>query len=274
MISLRTIALVSLGVLGVAVLPAQAEQLTKTAQQGSVKAELLYEKVLVDGIPQTRNVRLKIQRSGQSAFDQALKISEYDRPLIELLGNDKDDRGFIVQDLNNDNDPEVIADIFTGGAHCCRYSLIYQYDRDQNQYVETRAYWGNMSYRLRDLDRDGKTEFYSADDRFAYAFASYAASVFPVQILRLETGKMVDVTRQYPKEIYSNAYEMWQLYQRVKAEEGVEVKGILAAYLADKYLLGQQADGWEQLESVYQESDRAEFFGSLRKFLKETGYSQ
>ncbi|MER3433964.1 MAG: hypothetical protein C4288_11155 [Leptolyngbya sp. ERB_1_1] len=274
MMSIRAVALVGLGVLGLVALPVQAEEVTKTAQQGSVKAELSYEKVSSDGISQTRNVRLKIYRTGQSVFNRSPSVNEYDRPMIELLGNEKDDRGFLVRDLNGDKDPEVIADMFTGGAHCCRYSLIYHYDRDQQQYIESRADWGDLGYRLRDFDRDGKTEFYSADDRFAYAFTSYAASAFPIQILRFENGKMVDVTRQYPKQVYSDAYQLWQHYQEVKAKEDAEVKGVLAAYLADKYLLGQQENGWKQLESVYQESDREDFFAKLRKFLKDANYAQ
>lgn len=268
MMSIRAIALVGLGVLGLSALPVQAVQITKIAQQGTVKAELSYEKVLNDGLPQTKNVRLRILRDGRSTFDQAPTIDEYDRPLIEF----DDNLGFIVRDLDGDKEPEVIADMFTGGAHCCRYSLIYEYDRDRKQYVESRANWGNLGYQLRDLDRDGKLEFYSADDRFAYTFTSYAASAFPIQIWRLENGKLIDVTRQYPKEIYSDTYQLWQLYQKIRTDEDAEVKGVLAAYLADKYLLGQQEDGWNQLRKVYQESDREEFFGSLRKFLKETGY--
>ena len=92
MMNLQTIALIGLGVLGLAVSPAQAEVFTTTAQQGNVKAELSYEKVLENGIPQARNVRLKIQRSGKSIFDQLLKNSEFDRrihtPLLEELIND------------------------------------------------------------------------------------------------------------------------------------------------------------------------------------------
>ncbi|MBD1844866.1 hypothetical protein H6F89_15975 [Cyanobacteria bacterium FACHB-63] len=273
MMSVRTIALMGLGVLGFVALPVRAEVLTKTAQQGNVKAELSYEQVSTSGLPQTKNVRLRIQRSGQTVFDQAPKISEYDRPIVSFGRND-DDRGFVVRDLNGDKDPEVIADMYTGGAHCCEYSLIYQYDADQKQYVESQAYWGNLGYELRDLDQDGKTEFYSADDRFAYAFTSYAASAFPIQIWRFDKGEMVDVTRQYPKLIYSDAYKLWQGYQRVRLYQEAEVKGILAAYLADKYLLGQQEDGWKRLRAAYQESDREKFFNDLRVFLKKTEYEK
>jgi hypothetical protein len=270
MMNLQTIALIGLGMLGFVVSPAQAEAFTTTAQQGNVKAELSYEKALENGILQAKNVRLKIQRSGQSIFDQLLKNPEFDRPIAFFTGSG----GLTVQDLNGDNNPEVITDMFTGGAHCCTYSLIYQYNLQQKQYVESRANWGNLGYRLRDLDGDGKTEFYSANDRFAYAFTSYAGSAFPVMILRFEKGSMVDVTRQYPKQIYSDAYRLWQTYKERSTSAGDATRGVLAAYLADKYLLGQQEDGWKRLESVYKGSDRSEFFGSLRTFLKKTGYAK
>lgn len=269
--SIRAIVLVGIGVLGVAVSSVRAENVTKTTQQGNVKAELSYEKVQTEGIPETRNLQLKIQRSNQTVFDKAPNVSEYDRPTIDWSAEDRMNAGFMVRDLNGDKEPEVIADFYTGGAHCCTYSLIYHYDAKQKQYVESRVAWGNLGYRLKDFEGDGKLEFYSADDSFAYAFASYAGSAFPIKILRFETGEMVDVTRKYPKQIYSDAYRLWESYQQIKAQDS-EVKGVLAAYLADKYLLGQQADGWKQLETAYQESDREEYFASLRKFLKETGY--
>ncbi|ELS34409.1 hypothetical protein Pse7429DRAFT_0496 [Pseudanabaena biceps PCC 7429] len=46
----------------------------------------------------------------------------------------------------------------------------------------------------------------------------------------------------------------------------------LSAYLADKYMLGEVNEGWEQVEKIYQESDREEFFASLEKLLYSTGY--
>lgn len=272
MMSIRAIVLAGIGVLGVAVSSVRAENVTKTAQQGSVKAELSYEKDQTEGIPQARNLRLKIQRSDQTVFDKAPSASEYDRPTIDWSAEDRVNAGFMIRDLNGDKEPEVIADFYTGGAHCCTYSLIYRYDAKQKQYIESRAFWGNLGYRLKDFEGDGKLEFFSADDNFAYAFASYAGSAFPIKILRFENGEMLDVTRNYPKQIYSDAYRLWGYYQRAKAEDS-EVKGVLAAYLADKYLLGQQADGWKQLETVYRESDREQYFAELRKFLKETGYS-
>ncbi|BAS58939.1 hypothetical protein LBWT_49070 [Leptolyngbya boryana IAM M-101] len=270
MMTIRAIVLAGIGVFGMAVASVRAETVTKTVQQGNVKAELSYERDRKpDEFPQVQNLRLKIQRSNQTVFDKAPGSEEYDRPLLDWNAEDQD--SFLVRDLNGDQEPEVILDFFTGGAHCCTYSLIYHYDAKQQQYVESRAFWGNLGYQLQDLEGDGKVEFMSANDSFAYAFTSYAASAFPIQIWRFENGKMIDVTRTYPKLIHSHAYRLWQAYQEVKGNDA-DVRGILAAYLADKYLLGQQEDGWKRLRQVYQESDREEYFVNLRKFLKESGY--
>lgn len=47
---------------------------------------------------------------------------------------------------------------------------------------------------------------------------------------------------------------------------------MLAAYLADKYLLDQEKDGWQRVEQVYQGGDGQQFFTNLKQFLKKDGY--
>jgi len=182
-----------------------------------------------------------------------------------------DENALHVKDLDGDKEPEVIADFFTGGAHCCTYSLIYRYEPAQNRYTSIRHDWAHTGYNLKDLDKDGLPEFNSFDNSFAYAFASFAGSGFPVQIWQYRQGKMIDVTRRYPQLIYSNAFENWQYYTEAR-HKGYEVKGLLAAYLADKYLLDQSQDGWRRVQQEYQDSDHTQYFSSLRNFLRETGY--
>lgn len=243
--------------------PATAE--TKTATSGNVRAEISYEQ---PKDYQFKNVRLKIIRAGKTVLDQQLpQESEYDRPMVALAA----ENALPVGDLDGDKEPEVIADLFTGGAHCCTYSLIYRYDATQNRYTSVRHDWAHTGYKLKDLDKDGLPEFNSFDNSFAYAFASFAASGFPVQIWQYRQGKIIDVTRRYPQQIYSNAFENWQYYIEAQ-DKGYEVEGLLAAYLADKYLLNQSQDGWQRVQQAYQESDRAQYFSKLRNFLRETGY--
>lgn len=261
--SLIWLGIVSLSVL--ATKPATAE--TKTAVSGNVRVEISYEQ---PEEYQFKNVRVKIIRAGQILLDRQMpQESEYDRPVASIA----DENALPVVDLDGDKEPEIIADFYTGGAHCCTYSLIYRYNSAQNSYTSIRHDWGNVGYRLKDLNQDGLPEFDSLDDRFAYAFSSYAGSGFPLQIWQYRQGEMANVTRRYPQLIKNHAYQVWQGYTQARKED-YEVKGFLTAYLADKYLLGQGQDGWQRVEQAYRESDRAQYFSELRRFLRETGYVQ
>ncbi len=51
-------------------------------------------------------------------------------------------------------------------------------------------------------------------------------------------------------------------------------RAALAAYLADKYSLGEAADGWRRVQAAYQGSDRTQFFADLRTFLGKAGYTE
>ncbi|MEO6862566.1 MAG: S-layer homology domain-containing protein, partial [Microcoleus sp.] len=69
-----------------------------------------------------------------------------------------------------------------------------------------------------------------------------------------------------------NSAELW-LESRKRSSEDAEVKGVLAAFMASKYVAGQEAEGWQLLDKVYQGRDRTQFLGKLREFLVNTGYA-
>ncbi|MBD1879767.1 hypothetical protein [Coleofasciculus sp. FACHB-T130] len=251
---------VSLAILsaGSLFLASAAKAETKTAQSGNVRAESSYQ----EGEGSCQNsLSLKVIRNGQTVLQQPLSIENDACRLSNLY----------VRNLDKNREPEVIVDLFSGGVHCCVSSRIYQYNPMQKRYAYIKHEWGNGGYEFRDLDRDGIPEFYSRDDRFAYAFSSYAASRYPLQIWQHRQGKMIDVTRRYPKLVYSDTYQMWQDF--IKAKNNDEAaKPALAAYLAGKYLLGQGQEGWRQVQQAYQGSERQKFFSELRSFLRKNGY--
>lgn len=242
----------------------------KTAQSGNVRAELSYSyQKGENGFRRFSSIRLKIVRANETLLNELLPVkSEYDWPLIEYSPEH-----FQVHDLDKVQGPEVIVDLFTGGAHCCTYSLIYRYEPTQGRYTHIEHFWAHTGYKLRDLNQDGNLEFASADNSFAYKFASFAASGFPLQIWQYRQGEMLNVTRRYPKQVYGDAYQQWQWYMEAR-NKGYEVKGLLAAYLADKSLLNQEQDGWQRLRQTYRNSDRQEYFTELQNFLQENGYVQ
>lgn len=241
-------------------LPKAAIAETIRAELGDVEAALSYqpeESICVS------DIRLQINRDGDRVLNQPITNEEACRTGEGMLK---------VQNLGDDAEPEVILDLYTGGAHCCTYSMIYRYNPTSEQYTSIEHQWGNVGYQLQDLDDDGTIEFVSADDRFAYAFGSFAGSNFPPQIWHYQQGELVDVTRRYRQMVYGRAYQIWQAYTESR-QQGHEVKGHLAAYLAAKHLLGESADGWQRVQQAYQESDRQQFFTSLNQFLRDNGYT-
>jgi hypothetical protein len=250
----------SLAVLSVG-LPSKLMDEVIMIQNGNIKAELFYQKEDF----KLKNLRLKIVRSGKTLLDQVVpRKSEFDK-----LG----ERSFSVIDLDGDQEPEVIVNLFTGGAHCCFYSLIYRYQASQPKYTNNEFFWGDGAAipQIIDLDGDEVPEFKSRDARFAYAFTSYSNSVFPLQVWQYRQGKMNDVTRSYPRYIKANIDANLQWLQKLRSEKREE-KGAFAAYLADKYLLGEAKDGWQYLQKEYQGKDSKQYFTDLRNFLQKTNY--
>jgi hypothetical protein len=216
---------------------------------------------------QYRHVRLKIWRAGQVVLDDILpRQKSTDQPLLE-----QSLAGLQVKDLDNDRQPEVVVDFYTGGAHCCHYSLIYRFDPQKQTYTATQHNWGNGFYHLADLNGDGIVEFEGQDDRFVGRFASYAGSTFPTQIWRFEQGRMVDQTRSFPAQLEASATRNLLTMQQSVMTQG-EAKGAIAAYLADKYSQGRGAEGWQLVQQLYIGPDRERFFAKLQQFLQTAGY--
>lgn len=247
------LAIIAIGSMGFTT-PAVAE--TKTAESGNVRAEFSYQSqdFCLD------DAQLQISRDGEILLNQSSLTDFGICRLTDLQ----------VRNLDVNPEPEVILDIYTGGAHCCWVSLIYRYNEAQDTYTLTEQFWGNAGYKFKDLNQDNIPEFWTRDDSFAYAFASYAGSSYPLQIWQYRNGKMVDVTRSYPQLIYNDAYQLWQRY--TKSGDTEVAKAALAAYLADKYMLGQSEDGWRRVRQAYQGNDRESFFNELRQFLQLNGY--
>ena len=141
-----------------------------------------------------------------------LVISRRGRTLVDRKLGPSVPWAIKVRDLDGNGEAEVIADFYTGGAHCCLFSQIYRYTG--SRYVPLRHMWGDPSYALRDLNADGLPELVSMDDRFAYAFTSYAGSALPVQAWRYRAGHMTDVTRSFPALVRKNAAMLWKDYER------------------------------------------------------------
>ena len=247
------------------------------AESGRVLAQIVYS---VQPGKETYAVRLTVRRDGRKVLHERV------RPLRGLYGTKPEPirgaRPIAVRDLDGDGELEILLDLYSGGAHCCFWSRIYTWSAVTGRYRSSGQLWGNVAYRLADVDRDRNEEFVSADDRFAYAFTSYAASSDPLQIWTYRSGRLVDTTRAFSELIARDTSRQWRMF--LEARQGHDdVRGYLGAWVADECLLGRGAAAFQTLRglptavwrsfSVPQVRSARAYLSHLSRFLKRIGYA-
>jgi hypothetical protein len=248
------------------------ERAQERASSGAVAALFYYRRTRTG----YGDVRLTIIRDGEVVL--AAPVPRY-RTMYPVNPAGYGERPSVfVRDLDGDQEPEVLLDLFWGGAHCCFWSNVYRYS--PGTYLRASRFWGDVSYRLVDVDRDGRPEFRSADGRFAYAFTAYAFSGFPIQIWSYAGGRFTDVTREFPADIRGDAAGQWHRYRSLRRQR-YEVRGALAAWAADKCLLHHGARAFRRLRQLAAKGELSRSDGpdstkvylrKLRRTLRRFGY--
>jgi hypothetical protein len=219
---------------------------TESATSGSVTATLSWR----GNFAQTQNFRLAIDRAGVRALDTRVRSRECpDRTAGFACPWPPGDDPLELRDLDADGEPEAIVAGFTGGAHCCVLAIVYRWNGAE--YVVAENNFRDPGYRLVDLDRDGRFEFRSADARFAYLYGSFAESVFPVQIVRFDGGRFLDVTGEFRDAVVKDLRRVRREYrQRASSRRHLGVRSALAAYVADLYRLDRKRAASRTLRSA------------------------
>lgn len=257
--------------------PSTALGAKETAKSGNVRAVLSYDKG--EDIFDVSNVKLEILHSGERVYTKKFK------PICKgcsmaPLGVGRRGTPLRVRDIDGDKPPEVLVDLYTGGAHCCTYSTAF--DRRGTDYMTSRHNWLDSGYRLRDRDGDGIPEFRSSDAHFGYLYDCFACSRFPVQVFGFDDG-FDDVTPRFEELIRRDARNLREDYHETKGESNV--RAILAAYVADRCNLGDCGDGFRlvrrALEKGYLDRQGKEdifrpygkkYVRSLKRVLRDLGY--
>ena len=249
-----------------------------TASAGAVQATLTWAAAEFGN----KDPHLVVTRAGAPAFDGSPIPAG--SPCTEdgcvYAASGKRDAPLQVVDLDADGEPEVLVDIYTGGAHCCALTEILRFDATTYAPAETSS--GNIGYELKDLDGDGRPEFVTADDAFSYAFASYAGSFHPPLVLDYDVtakGAFRDVTRRFPALARKNARDALHTLARARRDH-FETLGPVAAYVADLYLLGRGREVRPYLARARKRGDLRNASGraprsferKLLAFLHQQGY--
>jgi hypothetical protein len=249
---------------------------TEASSLGDTRADLTYFRTVDNGFG---GLHLKITKAGTIANDAD---AAPDCQLCIPAGAGRT-RSVHVVDLDRNGTNEVLVDLYSNGAHCCFITDVYEFNPATGKYGRTRKAWGDPSYRLIGRGTPRPIELWSADDSFAYEFTSFAGSVLPIEIWRYRSGRFVDVTRRHPSAVGADARRIRRLYERARkaAPDERDVRGVLAAYVADEALLGRPQTGFALVERARKRGELAgpgpwasgrAYAPALRRFLKRHGY--
>lgn len=247
---------------------------TITARAGSTSATLSYRFNGTGAAFPTSMLRLAITRGGQKRYDGPVHALLCANECALSVGGTV----LAVRNLAPGGSPDVVLNLYSGGAHCCFITQVYRYDAAANTYALVQRDFGDPGARIQTLA--GAPVFVSADDRFAYTFAAFAFSGLPVQIWSFASGRFVDVTRRFPALIRKDAAAQYGAYLGNRAR-GLGL-GLLAAWAADEDLLGQSAlvrqrlaalSAAHQLRGLAGWSQGSAFIAQLQRFLVKTGYT-
>jgi hypothetical protein len=244
---------------------AAARTYTERRHVGSTEAIFSYQSKMPFGY---QDQRLLVRRASRTALDVRLPANSSwpARP----------GRSLALVDLDG-GEPEVLLSLFTGGANCCFIWRVYRFTG--GRYRGSLFNSGNPGFRLANLDRRGAPEIRSGDGRFHYLFSSGAESFYPLRIYRFKAGRLVTITRQFPYHVRQAEIRSWRLAARFWNSD-LNPHTVLAAWAANKYLLGEGADVWPRIQRLidegtiesHVEANGPPYPRALRAALRRFGY--
>lgn len=183
-----------------------------------------------------------------------------------------------ADDLEGNGKKLILIEYYTGGAHCCEYVEACQFINGKFVSLDT-IYWGNVSYKLVDLKKDGKLELEGYNDMFAYAFTNFAQSAFAYAIYKFKNGKFYLANSEFKEQVENNIKEL-KGYLDDYLKSGFDcpkspdedtfntdagaVKALLAPIVADYSSIGKIQDGYDFVNKVYKCPDKDKFIQILK----------
>ena len=221
---------------------------------------------------------VRLWEEGEAANRFSVVVIERDgKPVFKRTGSQLRLDPLTGRDITGEGNPDVIIRGYSGGAHCCFYTIVCDLGEELRIYATPDSPEGNCPGEFVDLDGDGTYEFVTCDDSFAYRYCCYAGSPAVKTVLRLVPGKgFVPVSPEF-----SQLYEE-DIRRHTEMAEAAREKGkgngwdgttkceVLPLVLNLLYS-GRIEEAWQALERYYRFPDlntfRAEIWETVSNSL-------
>lgn len=266
-----------------------------TAKLGVVRSLSVH----LDGYMVTYSATMAHLDGGGFSYPGALEVSGGARSWALPRAVDPKDEyfeliGLCAVQFATGSHPDVLAEGFWGGAHCCFGPTVYGYAAATGSYrvvedltkpgVGDGLHW-NPNGGFQPEKIAGTVVLASSDGAFPYAFGCYACTPAPIRLFTVVDGRLLDVTDRYPDVLSSESKALWDgAAQQMRSPEGAGfVEGPLAAWAADECELNEGAQMWRALEQLQAQGrltaaekqsfgNKQPFPAQLKVFLLKNGY--
>jgi hypothetical protein len=202
------------------------------ASLGIWHATFAYDRNDVNTRPAYSHLRLAVAKGSKQLLETPVVSSEPGAEHPEpAFGTGST---LFFRDLDGDGTPELVLELYTGGAHCCYVDQVFDFGSPHPIKVELDL----ADAGAKVVVAHGKPLLQSADESFAYEFTAYAGSGAPVLLLRYLGGRFEDVTRDHVQLVSADAARWWRAAQAA-IDRKDDARGVLAAWAADEAILGQ-----------------------------------
>ena len=201
--------------------------------------------------------------------DARLVCLDWATGLGELSGQDIDGSGY----------PNVVIESYSGGAHCCFETLVYDLAETLLPIGLPASPGGNAPGEFVDLNGDSVFEFRTCDDSFAYAYCCYAGSPCVPVVLVYDSmqGRYIPKSYAYP-ELYRNEIRLDTDRAKLALTgggdggwDGTPKCGVLPLVL-DYLYSGDPEAAWGALEAYYLSPDRDAFRAEIEAVVFASPY--
>ena len=173
-------------------------------------------------------------------------------------------------DINGDGYPEIIAETYSGGAHCCFSTQVYSLRETPILILKTPE--SNAGGQFQDIDEDGIYEFITADDIFAYQYCPFASSPFVkvTMTYNAEKESYLPDSPNFPEEYAEDILKDTKNAERVSKAETYEngewdetSKCSILPLSLDYIYLGDLETARSELERLYIYDDIDDFWNEV-----------
>jgi hypothetical protein len=181
--------------------------------------------------------------------------------------------------------PGVMAEGFTGGAHCCEAPVIYLFNQAHDRYDKVVDMTPIDFENPHAFDPNGgfipivaknHVLLKTSDGDFAYVFDCYACSATPIVIDSVGLGGLTDVTLQHSSLVTTDARGIWKAVQLAMSRTASRSSavGLLPAWVADECALDRGAAAWSTIVGFERKGELigAAYIAHLRSFLLQHDY--